>query len=70
MVQTRYGVYLVKVKEADERAAANARRWIADTRANNAERDERTMPMPKAATMPPEALAKTEALRRRMMGGA
>ena len=64
--QKNYQGYINRVIEADKRAASHARRWQEE----KVEKDERTMPMPKAATMPPEALARTEALRRRMMGGA
>lgn len=61
--QKRYRAYIVKVKEADERAARNARRWQEEI----VEKQERTMTAPKA--MPPEALVRTEALKRKMMGG-
>ena len=61
--QMDYQGYITKVHEADERAARNARRWQEE----KVEREERTTPVPKA--MPPEALARTEALRRKMMGG-
>lgn len=71
MFQKRYAGYIVKVKKADDRAAANARRWVADGRANAAEQAERTMQMPKP---PPEAVPdvgpKLAALKARLFGKA
>lgn len=59
--QLRYRGYIVKVKEADERAVKNARRW----QEHKVETEERTMQAPPP---PPEVGPKLAALKARLFG--